>query len=68
MRKSQHVACREGWFDNLSRTVFHVSHPVEVSEEGEKIDEKFDKAIADLEQNMEQEIQDSIQKGLLLTY
>ncbi|XP_060592636.1 LOW QUALITY PROTEIN: trichohyalin-like, partial [Ruditapes philippinarum] len=63
MRKSQHVACREGWFDNLSRTVFHVSHSLMVSEEGDEIDEKFDKAIADLEQQMEQEIQTSIEKA-----
>jgi hypothetical protein len=37
-----------------------------VSEEGDEIDEKFDKAIADLEQQMEQEIQTSIEKGLTI--
>ncbi|XP_053377355.1 trichohyalin-like isoform X2 [Mercenaria mercenaria] len=63
VRKGQHVACREGWFDNLTRTVFHVSHSLTASEEEDDINEKYNNAVAELEQGLEQEIQNAIQKA-----
>lgn len=63
MRKSQHVACRESWYDNMTRTVFQVSHSMTGSEEQQDIEEKCNSAIAELQKGFEDQIQGVIQKG-----
>lgn len=64
--RSEHVACREGWFDNLTSTVFHISLTVSGSEEQDKIEDKYNEAIAGLELGLDQHIQDAIQKGVFI--
>jgi len=57
------VACREGWYDNLTKTVFHISHDTTNPEEEAKIDEQFDENLAKLDQNLEEQTQETIKKG-----
>lgn len=61
MKKSQHIACREGWFDNLTRTIFSLSKADSGGEETEKLDENYREAVEQLEQEFEREKQEALE-------
>ena len=63
MKKGQHVACREGWFDNLTRTIFSVSEAEGVSEETDKLEENYREAMDDLDQEFEREKEEALEIG-----
>ena len=65
MKKGQHVACREGWYDNLTRTIFSLSEVDNISEEGDKLEENYRAALDDLEQEFEREKEEALEIGML---
>ena len=63
MNKGQHVACREGWFDNVTRTIFSLSEFDNVSEEADKLEENYREALEDLDQEFEREKEEALETG-----
>ena len=63
MKKSQHIACREGWFDNLTRTIFSLSKAEGAGEEVDKLEDDFNEAIKDLDEQFEAEKNQAIEHG-----
>ena len=63
MKKSQHIACREGWFDNLTRTIFSLSKAEGAGEEVDKLEDDFNEAIRDLDEQFEAEKNQAIEHG-----
>ena len=64
IKKSQHVACREGWFDNLTRTVFSLSKAEGTSEEIYKLDDSYREAIEELDEQFEREREEALEEGM----
>lgn len=63
MKQTLHVACREGWYDNLTSTIFHISQETTSPEEEAKIDEEFDENLAKLDSDIEEKTQETIRIG-----
>ncbi|XP_052781835.1 trichohyalin-like [Mya arenaria] len=66
MRRSLHVGCREGWYDNLTGAIFHLSHPDHGSEDEEMVEEKFEEKLAELDRELEEETEKAIQSARAL--
>lgn len=65
LKHSLHVSCREGWYDNLTKTIFHLSHDTTNQEDEAKIDEEYDQNLAQLDKDIEEKTQESIRTGEL---
>ena len=68
MKKSQHVACREGWFDNLTRTIFSLSKVESAGEEIDKLEEDFKEALRDLDETFEVQKNEAIENGMYIYF
>ncbi|KAL4226590.1 hypothetical protein ACF0H5_014574 [Mactra antiquata] len=63
MCRNQSISRREGWYDNLTSTIFNFTVPDLHNDDIDKLDEDCEDTIQQMEENMVQEIDDAIEKA-----
>ncbi|WAR25161.1 hypothetical protein MAR_010865 [Mya arenaria] len=65
-RGVQKLLENQGWYDNLTGAIFHLSHPDHGSEDEEMVEEKFEEKLAELDRELEEETEKAIQSARAL--
>lgn len=60
----QRLACREGWFNNLTKTLFQVSSTEDDDDDEEGMKEGLEKRRLEMEKECQQEREAKIQEGI----
>ena len=68
LKRNQHIACREGWFDNLTQCVFHIPYSAVTETDRKKIDAKYDKLLKQVDEDFVKAVEEAINKGTNIVF